>query len=84
MRRLKMFVLLLLLLFTARRNEEITCDEILLALSKLRKLNGIFQEEIARSYFSIVNTNNSAFNDCGFFHQIYMPHRSEWPYNPIY
>ena len=64
-------------MFKARRNEEITCDEILLMLVFFRKFNSILQKGFTVSYFKILAIDQTAFNDYLFFPKVYLPHASE-------
>jgi hypothetical protein len=65
------------LYMTARRNEEITCDEILLTLVIIKRYNLILQQGIANSYFKIVETNPDAFKTSPFFAKVYLPSSNE-------
>ncbi|RNA38475.1 hypothetical protein BpHYR1_041092 [Brachionus plicatilis] len=61
----------------ARRNEEITCDEILLMLVYFRKFNSIIQKGIAQSYFKILEIDPNAFKDSTFIEKVYLPNAQE-------
>jgi hypothetical protein len=61
----------------ARRNEEITCDEILLMLVFFRKFNSILQKGFTISYYKIMQIDSTAFNDYLFFPKVYLPNQNE-------
>ena len=65
-----------LIIYTARRNEEITCDEILLMLAYFRKFNSILQNGLTASYYKIVQTDSTAFNDYLFFPKVYLSNQN--------
>lgn len=56
----------------ARRNEEITCDEILLMLVHFRKSNMILQNEMVSFYNQIIESNMNAFKDYQFFFKVFI------------
>ena len=58
--------------FLARRNEEITCDEILLMLVHFRKSNMILQNEMISFYNNMIETNMNAFKDYQFFFKVFI------------
>ena len=60
---------------TARRNEEITCDEILLMLTYFRKFNSILQNGLVISYNKKMQADASSFNDYLFFPKVYLPNQ---------
>ncbi len=57
----------------ARRNEEITCDEILLTLVLIKRYNSILQKGITQAYFKIVEANPDAFKSSPFFAKVFLP-----------
>ncbi|CAF0776371.1 unnamed protein product [Brachionus calyciflorus] len=61
-----------------RRNEEITCDEILLMLVYFRKINLVIQKGITQSFLKLSEIDqNSIRKTYSFFEKIYLPNNNE-------
>jgi hypothetical protein len=61
----------------ARRNEEITCDEILLMLVYFRKFNSNLQKGLTRSYYKLIELEPSLFDDYPFIQKVFLPNSTE-------
>jgi hypothetical protein len=66
----------------ARRNEEITCDEVVLMLPQIRKYNQVFQRGIGESYDMLSKSESSIFNYYKFFEKVFLPNKNAYKGEP--
>ena len=63
--------------FKARRNEEITCDEILLMLVYFRKFNSVVQKGITQSYYKLLELEPCLLDEYPFFEKVFFPNQND-------
>lgn len=61
----------------ARRNEEKTCDEIVLMLLIFKQFNKSLQKAITQFFYKMNNSNPQAFNSFPLFNKYYLPNQNE-------
>ena len=64
-------------MFIARRNEDISCDEIIIMLSHFKKVNTILQADMIEFYNKVVVSNADAFKDNQLFYKVFLPNNQK-------